>query len=776
MPSFPGSAAWAPPLSATGPSSSGRGRPARTLSPSTSAETTIRSPTRASACAARASRRPPATTTGTCWTASACPTPPAAGSPRACAAPRASSTRRPSRGPTRAGTAARRCATLSSTSCTSARSPRRGRSRRRSNTFRAWPSSGVTHIEVMPVAEFPGARGWGYDGVYISAAQSSYGGPEGFARLVDAAHAAGLGVILDVVYNHLGASGDQAIAAFGPYFTDKYGTFWGEAINYDDTDSDAVREWVLQSAEGWIRDFHVDGLRLDAIHAIFDQGARHIMREVADRVHGVNPRALVIAESGLNDPKVTRPPDEGGWDHDGQWADDFHHALRVLLTGDRNGYYEEFGDIAQLGQGLPAPVRARRRLLDLPPAALRRPRRRPPGRRVRRLRPEPRPGRQPRPRRPHAARGARAGRLRDPAVAVRADALHGRGARRAGALPVLHRPHRQGDRGGDARGAPARVRVVRGLRRRGGPRSAGRGDLPALEAHAPWRPGAARPLQAAARGPPRAAGGDRGRRRRLRRRAPPWLRVRRGPFVLAANFGADEAGVPAGDAARSSSPPTRRAWTTARSCCPAARERCCDERARALARQALPARRDVGRPGHELRAVHRERRRRDAVPVRRRRAPRSTSRSPSVTAHHWHVLRARASGPASATASASRVPTTPEEGHRFNPHKLLIDPYAKAIEGAVRWDAANVLPYMPDGTGDADLERDDEDDAEAMPEVDRRRRRASTGRATARRAGRGTRPSSTRRTCAASRCATRRCARTCAAPTPGWPPRRRSAT
>ncbi len=214
---------------------------------------------------------------------------------------------------------------------------------------------GVTHVEVMPVAEFPGARGWGYDGVYISAAQSSYGGPEGFARFVDAAHRARVGVILDVVYNHVGASGDQALAAFGPYFTDKYGTFWGEAINYDDADSDAVREWVLQSAEGWIRDFHVDGLRLDAIHAIFDQGARHIMREVADRVHAVNPRALVIAESGMNDPKVTRPPDDGGWDHDGQWADDFHHALRVLLTGDRNGYYEEFGDVAQLAKAFRRP-------------------------------------------------------------------------------------------------------------------------------------------------------------------------------------------------------------------------------------------------------------------------------------------------------------------------------------------------------------------------------------------------------------------------------------
>src|SRR3954462_10298795 len=209
---------------------------------------------------------------------------------------------------------------------------------------------GVTHIELMPVAEFPGARGWGYDGVYISAAQSSYGGPLGLQRLVDAAHAAGLGVILDVVYNHVGASGNAALEAYGPYFTDKYSTFWGQAINYDDADSDPVREWVLQSAEGWIRDFHVGGLRLDAIHAVFDASAKHVLEQLAERVHARNHRALVISESGLNDPKVVRPAGQGGLGHDGQWADDFHHALRVLLTGDRAGYYEEFGRVGQLAK------------------------------------------------------------------------------------------------------------------------------------------------------------------------------------------------------------------------------------------------------------------------------------------------------------------------------------------------------------------------------------------------------------------------------------------
>src|SRR3954467_9834536 len=209
---------------------------------------------------------------------------------------------------------------------------------------------GVTHIELMPVAEFPGARGWGYDGVYISAAQSSYGGPLGLQRLVDAAHAAGLGVILDVVYNHVGASGNAALEAYGPYFTEKYSTFWGQAVNYDDADSDPVREWVLQSAEGWIRDFHVDGLRLDAIHAIFDSSATHLLERIAERVHGRDHRALVISESGLNDPKVMRPARAGGYGHDAAWADDFHHALRVLLTGDNAGYYEEFGRVEQLAK------------------------------------------------------------------------------------------------------------------------------------------------------------------------------------------------------------------------------------------------------------------------------------------------------------------------------------------------------------------------------------------------------------------------------------------
>ena len=214
---------------------------------------------------------------------------------------------------------------------------------------------GVTTLELMPVGEFPGRHGWGYDGVYISAAHSAYGGPPGLARLVDAAHAEGLAVVLDVVYNHLGASGVQAVEAFGPYLTDNYITPWGLAVNLDDEDSDPVREWILQSAERWIRDFHLDGLRLDAIHALFDSNPEHIVAAIARRVHAANPRALVIAESGLNDPRVVHPPERGGWGCDAAWADDFHHALRVALTGETDGWYEEFAGLESLVKALHRP-------------------------------------------------------------------------------------------------------------------------------------------------------------------------------------------------------------------------------------------------------------------------------------------------------------------------------------------------------------------------------------------------------------------------------------
>jgi maltooligosyltrehalose trehalohydrolase len=214
---------------------------------------------------------------------------------------------------------------------------------------------GVTAIELMPIADFPGRRGWGYDGVYFWAAHEAYGGPDGLQRLVDAAHAAGIGVLLDLVLNHVGASGEQAIRAFGPYFTDKYSTFWGEAINYDGEWSGPAREWAIQAAEMWVRDLHLDGLRLDAVHAIFDQSVEHVVAELARRVHAQRHQALVIAESGLNDPKVVRPVDRGGWGCDAAWADDVHHAIRTLVTDEREGYYAEFGALVDLAHAFRDP-------------------------------------------------------------------------------------------------------------------------------------------------------------------------------------------------------------------------------------------------------------------------------------------------------------------------------------------------------------------------------------------------------------------------------------
>jgi len=192
---------------------------------------------------------------------------------------------------------------------------------------------GVTAIEVMPIATFPGERNWGYDGVYTYAPHPVYGGPEGFARLVRAAHDAGLGVVLDVVYNHIGP-GSEAIAAFGPYFTDRHETFWGDAIDYSQR---GVREWAIQNAEMWVRDYGVDGLRLDATHAIFDDSEQHVLAELAGRVRAIEPRTLLIAEMETGD---MRPIDE--WGLDAQWADELHHLVHVLLTGEQEGYYAEY--------------------------------------------------------------------------------------------------------------------------------------------------------------------------------------------------------------------------------------------------------------------------------------------------------------------------------------------------------------------------------------------------------------------------------------------------
>lgn len=214
---------------------------------------------------------------------------------------------------------------------------------------------GITHVELLPIGEFPGSHGWGYDGIFWSAAESSYGGPGGLVRLVDAAHAVGLGVLVDVVYNHVGPTGDHTYDAFGPFFTEKHGTPWGKAINVDDAGSGAVRETILQNAEWWVGTVGADGLRVDACHAIVDQSARHVLAELTDRTRAAHPGALVVAESGLNDPQTVRPPAVGGWGFGADWSDDFHHALRVLLTGDRQAWYADFGEVAQLAKAFHRP-------------------------------------------------------------------------------------------------------------------------------------------------------------------------------------------------------------------------------------------------------------------------------------------------------------------------------------------------------------------------------------------------------------------------------------
>ncbi|MGH2940505.1 MAG: malto-oligosyltrehalose trehalohydrolase [Solirubrobacterales bacterium] len=213
---------------------------------------------------------------------------------------------------------------------------------------------GVTAVEVMPVAAFPGERGWGYDGIYIYAPFAPYGGPAGLARFVDAAHAAGLAVILDCVYNHLGTSGTKAMTDFGPYFTDGQ-TGWGKGLNYDGKRSDPVREWAIQNAEMWVREYRIDGLRLDAVHAILDQSPTHLVAELTARVHAIRQDALVIAESNANDPATIRPAAEGGLGVDAQWADDFHHSLRTLLSDERQGYYADFGTVADLAKAFHRP-------------------------------------------------------------------------------------------------------------------------------------------------------------------------------------------------------------------------------------------------------------------------------------------------------------------------------------------------------------------------------------------------------------------------------------
>ena len=214
---------------------------------------------------------------------------------------------------------------------------------------------GITHVELMPVAEFAGARGWGYDGVDLWAPHHAYGGPEGLKTLVDACHARGLAVVLDVVYNHLGPSGNY-LGRFAPYFSDRHRTPWGAAVNLDGPESDQVRRFFCDNACMWLRDYHLDGLRLDAVHAIVDTSAVHFLEALATEVEALEAhlgrRLLLIAESDLNDPRLVRPRAAGGYGLDAQWSDDFHHALHAVLTGERDGYYADFGGLAVLARAL----------------------------------------------------------------------------------------------------------------------------------------------------------------------------------------------------------------------------------------------------------------------------------------------------------------------------------------------------------------------------------------------------------------------------------------
>jgi len=214
---------------------------------------------------------------------------------------------------------------------------------------------GVTHVELMPVASFPGTRGWGYDGVSLYAPHEPYGGPEGLKRLVDACHARQLAVLLDVVYNHLGPDGNY-LGRFGPYFNTGYSTPWGPAVNLDGSGSREVRRFFCDNAAMWLRDYHLDGLRLDAVHAFFDRSAEHFLEQLAREVSELETllgrQLVLIAESDLNDPRVVRSREAGGFGIHAQWSDDLHHALHALLTGERVGYYGDFGSLEQLARAL----------------------------------------------------------------------------------------------------------------------------------------------------------------------------------------------------------------------------------------------------------------------------------------------------------------------------------------------------------------------------------------------------------------------------------------
>jgi len=370
----------------------------------------------------------------------------------------------------------------------------------------------------MPVAAFPGRRGWGYDGIGLWAVYEPYGGPDGLKRFVDACHARGLAVLLDVVYNHVGIG--NRLADFGPYFTDAHTTPWGPAVNFDQPGSDEVRAFVTGNALMWLRDFHVDGLRLDAVHAMEDHRALPLLEELAGAVDALaaslGRELVLIAESDLNDPRLVTSHDAGGTGLAAQWSDDFHHALHAVLTGERQGYYADFGSMAALAKTLTGVFfhdgtwsSFRGRTHGRPVDRLRTPA----SRFLGYLQDHDQIG--------NRAAGDRITALVPPGLArigaglvltapFTAHAVHGRGVGRRLAVPVLHRPP-GGLAGPGGAGRPApRVRRAR-LDRRGA-RPAGPADLPPVPAGL----GAARGARArrdaglvpgadrAAAGPPRA--------------------------------------------------------------------------------------------------------------------------------------------------------------------------------------------------------------------------------------------------------------------------------
>ncbi len=363
-------------------------------------------------------------------------------------------------------------------------------------------SIGVDFVELMPVNAFNGTHNWGYDGVDWFAVDETYGGPAAYQRFVDACHAAGLGVIQDVVYNHLGPSGNY-LPLFGPYLKQGRNT-WGDLVNLDGDGSAEVRRYIIDNALMWLGDHHVDGLRLDAVHALQDTSETHLLEELAIEVAALSAHRGVpltlIAESDLNDPRLVTPREAGGYGLDAQWSDDFHHAVHVALTGETDGYYADFAAAGGAGQGVREGLLPRRHLLLVPRG---RPRRADRHRRdadlaAGGLQPEPRPDRQPRRRRPdHREARRRPARVRGAAHAVRPvhpDAVPGRGVGGIDAVPVLHLPPR------------ARARARRPPRAGSGSSPRWAGTLPSCPTPRTRRPSPApsstgrRPSRAAGRG------------------------------------------------------------------------------------------------------------------------------------------------------------------------------------------------------------------------------------------------------------------------------------